>query len=113
MLRMKVRLGALVLALALAAVLSLSGIVEAPAGGWGTATPIETASGAAHDPQVAVSPHGDAIAVWEQSDSIYSNRFVPGVGWGTAALIETSPGTARKPAVAIDRSGDAWAAWEL
>jgi len=51
-----------------------------PASGWGTAGLIETDNNAdAGDPQVAIDPNGNAIAVWDQYDgtrwNIYANRF--------------------------------------
>src|SRR6266550_4434710 len=55
--------------------------------GWGTATLIETDSGAADNPDVAIDSGGNAIAVWRQfdgtADSIYANRYLAGQGWGT------------------------------
>ena len=85
--------------------------------GWGTAQLIETDnSGSAFDPQVAIDPSGNAIAVWYQYDgtrfNIWANRFTPGTGWGTALLIETdNSGEALGPQVAIDPSGNAIAVW--
>ena len=51
-----------------------------PAGGWGTATLIETDNaGNALIPQVAMDGSGNAIAVWQQSDgtrtNIWANRY--------------------------------------
>ncbi|MDH3366031.1 MAG: hypothetical protein OEM29_08550 [Thermoplasmata archaeon] len=84
--------------------------------GWGIATLIETGSGSAGSPQVAVDGSGNAIAVWYQSDgtryNIWSNRYVIGTGWGIATLIETDDtGDASYPRVAIDASGNAIAVW--
>jgi hypothetical protein len=49
--------------------------------GWGTAQLIETDNaGNARDPQVAVDPTGNAVAVWRQSDgtrlNIWANRYI-------------------------------------
>jgi len=45
-----------------------------PAAGWGVAEPIETDNaGDAFEPQVALDPNGDAMAVWEQSDGTRVN----------------------------------------
>ena len=85
---------------------------------WGMATLIETDdAGHALDPQVAVDPQGNAVAVWEQEDEtfrsdIWANRFVPGLGWGTAERIETDAGDARDTQVAVDPQGNAVAVWE-
>jgi len=89
-----------------------------PTGGWGIAERIETDNaGSASDPQVAVDPNGNGIAVWHQPDgvrtNIWSNRYTPTGGWGIAELIETdNAGNAEGSQVAIDPSGDALAVWE-
>lgn len=86
-----------------------------PATGWDAATLIETGSGAADSPDVAVNPSGKAIAVWRQQDgvrtNIWANHFVPGTGWGTATLIDVGGGRAESPRVALDHSGNAIAVW--
>jgi hypothetical protein len=51
-----------------------------PAPGWGAAERIETDNaGDASQPQVALDPSGNAVAVWPQSDgtrtNIWANRF--------------------------------------
>ena len=48
--------------------------------GWGTAELIENNASAAYEPQIAIDPDGNAIAVWQQDDgtgtnNIYANRF--------------------------------------
>ncbi len=89
-----------------------------PATGWGTAGAIETDNnGDATDPQVAVDPNGNAVAVWQQSDgtryNIWANRYVMGAGWGNASLIETDNGSpAERAQVAVDISGSATAVWQ-
>ena len=88
-----------------------------PGTGWGSAVLIEADnSGSAYNPQVAIDPSGNAVAVWQQYDgtrwNIWSNRYVPGTGWGSAVLIETdNAGGASSPQVAIDPSGNAVAVW--
>jgi hypothetical protein len=92
-----------------------------PATGWGAAQPIGTTyiSSLLHsrpDPQVAVDPNGNALAVWSQSDgtryNIWATRFTPATGWDTAQLIETNiTFGAFKPQVAVDSSGNALAVW--
>jgi hypothetical protein len=87
--------------------------------GWGTAVKIETETGVAHPPQIAVDRNGNALAVWAQSRGtsgtifdIWSNGYIAGSGWGTATLIETgNPGHAFWPQVAFDTSGNALAVW--
>ena len=85
--------------------------------GWGTSELIETNNGGdAYDPQVAVDPGGNAVAVWEQSDgirdNIWSNRYVAGTGWAAPELIETDDGDAEHPQLAVDPSGNAVAVWQ-
>ena len=85
-------------------------------GSWGTATLIETGSGAADTTDVAMDSNGNATAVWKQFDgtfdSIYANRYVAGQGWGTAALIETQTDAADNPKVETDGNGNAIAVWQ-
>jgi dipeptidyl aminopeptidase/acylaminoacyl peptidase len=86
-----------------------------PGGNWGTATLIETGTGNAYKPQIAIDPDGNAIAVWIQNDgshnSIYANRYIPGGNWGTETQIETGTGTAHDPQIAIDTDGNAMVVW--
>jgi hypothetical protein len=86
-----------------------------PGIGWTQAQLIETLSGDAHSPQVAIDANGNAIAVWYQYDgtaySIYTNRYMPGIGWGSALLIEAGTGNAFNPQLAVDANGNAMAVW--
>jgi hypothetical protein len=80
-----------------------------PTAGWATAEPIEARYGAsAHDPQIAVDPAGNAIAVWVREDELRSNRFTPAVGWSVAESIGID---AAHPDVALDPAGNAVAVW--
>lgn len=74
-------------------------------------------TGGAINPQIAVTPDRDAIAVWAQSDStrynIWSNYYTTGVGWGTATPIETDgTGDIYDVRIAVDRNSNAIAVWE-
>jgi uncharacterized protein GlcG (DUF336 family) len=89
---------------------------DALSGAWGTAQAIESNTGDAYGPQVAVDPSGNAVAVWYQNDgsynSIYSNRYDALSGtWGTAQLIEDNIRSAYAPQVAVDLDGNAVAVW--
>lgn len=89
---------------------------SAASGNWGTQTLLETGSGAATGPQVAVDHDGNAIAIWTQDDgsvdSIYVNHYSSLDGsWGAQTLLDTSDGTAGSPQVAIDSNGNALAIW--
>jgi len=84
--------------------------------GWSTAMSIQTGSGAASTPEVAVDMDGNALAVWRQSDlarvSIWANRHVAGRGWGAATLIESdSSGDASAPKLVLHAGGNALVVW--
>jgi hypothetical protein len=84
---------------------------------WGAAALIENDNASdATNPQVAVDVHGDAVAVWQQSDGshthIWANRYVAGSGWLTPILIETDDtADATDPQIAVDADGNAVAVW--
>lgn len=85
--------------------------------GWGPSIEfVETNSGNASAPRVAVDPAGNAVAVWMQYDAgrhdIWSNRHIPGTSWATPEKIETDDsGTAAAPRVVVDTAGNAFAVW--
>jgi hypothetical protein len=85
-----------------------------PSGDWGLAEAIENNAGNATEPQVAMGPNGDAVAVWQQSDgtrfNIWSNRYTPSERWETPQRIGDQ-GSARNPQVDVDAQGDAVAVW--
>lgn len=86
------------------------------AGGWGTAQLIETTSGDAAQPHVAVDAAGNAVAVWSQQSTtlynLFANRFNAATAqWGSEALLETDAGQAYAPRVTFLASGDALAVW--
>jgi len=84
--------------------------------GWGTPVVIESNTGDADFPRVAVNGNGDAMALWKQFNGvnydIWANRYNVGShSWGTATLIESSSQDASETWVAIDNSGNAMAVW--
>jgi hypothetical protein len=84
--------------------------------GWSTATSIQTGSGPASTPEVAVDMNGNALAVWRQPDlarvSIWANRYVAGRGWGAGTLIESdSSGDASAPELVLHAGGNALVVW--
>ncbi len=87
------------------------------ASGWSRATLIERDNaGAAHSPEVAIDPAGNAVVVWDQSDgtryNLWANRYVAGSGWSGAVLIESdNAGMASYPQVSMDSAGNATAVW--
>lgn len=87
-----------------------------PAVGWAGAEKIEFQDiGDATNPDVAIDPAGNAIAVWQSFDgsyeTIYAVRYLAGTGWQTATNIDTNIGAANKPKIAMDGSGNAIAVW--
>lgn len=84
---------------------------------WATAVSIESGTGNAKYPSVAMADNGtDAIAVWIQLEQdstwgVYGNHFNTTSGWGTAQQIAnpiTEPGA---PLVDVDQNGNAVTAW--
>jgi hypothetical protein len=86
--------------------------------GWNGATTIQTdASGEGSFPRVALDGHGNAMAVWHQTDgtryNIWANHYVAGSGWSGARLIETDDtDSALYPQVGMDSGGNALVVWE-
>jgi hypothetical protein len=83
--------------------------------GWGSVEIIEQNPGGATDAHIGFDGFGNAIAVWQQYDSTYTNiwanRYVPGTCWGMAVLIEQNAGYVNKVQVAVANSGNAIAVW--
>ncbi len=88
-----------------------------PGEGWGNPGRVGTGSVAnASSPRVAIDGSGNAIVVWQQSDSakesIWAIRFEAKSGWGDPARISSGgKGVALSPRVAVAPSGEAVAAW--
>ncbi|HTZ64734.1 MAG TPA: PKD domain-containing protein [Solirubrobacteraceae bacterium] len=85
---------------------------------WGTPSDLSAADGYAYNPQLAIDPKGDAVAVWEvNSDStwtVQANVKPDDEGWGVPSTIsEPSTHAELFPQIAVDYQGDALAAWEL
>ena len=93
-----------------------------PSDGWDPeqAEPIGTGdTGDAVQPQVAVDPEGNAIAVWAEFDvdddrfNIRSSRYEAGMDWGAVETVESDDtGDASAPQVVMDPNGNAIAVWE-
>ena len=88
------------------------------ASGWGVQELVENDIGnSAQNPEVVFDNDGNAIAVWEQftnlRNSIWVNRYLPGIGWQTPILLETSDvGDATSPKIAVNGSGNIIVVWE-
>jgi len=85
--------------------------------GWGSAQIIDSSDvGNAFAPQIAVDAHGNAVAVWTQTDLTHwngvANRYTMGAGWGTAAVIESTDDSVGGPVIALDANGDGTALWK-
>lgn len=85
-------------------------------GGWGLGQVIDADSThSAFAPQIAVTPTGEAFAIWRQYDgtreNIWSNRYTR-AGWSGPELVETSSGNAGQAQIAVDPSGRALAVWQ-
>jgi len=85
--------------------------------GWGAPELLEANDiVGAIEPHVAVTPAGNALAVWNQWDgirtSVYANRYTPGIGWAGAELVEHEDrGDSLHPQVAVDNAGNALGVW--
>lgn len=79
----------------------------------GAAIPNPTVSDNANTPHIAMDAAGNALVVWEQSNSIYANRYTVNTGWGVAQIIDNDPNwTAAAPRIAMTANGNAYAVWE-
>ena len=90
--------------------------VMRPAGAVWRPVQFLSAEGAdAHDPQIAVDPAGDAVAVWYRSNAGYyviQAAVRPAGGeWGAPQDLSVGGANAYFPQVAIDRAGKALAVW--
>jgi hypothetical protein len=94
-------------------------IVQAAArpveGAWGSPQDLSAPGQNADLPEVAVSPAGDAVAVWQRSDG--ANTIVQAAvraadgGWGTAQDLSAAGQNSDFPQVAVDPAGNSVAVW--
>lgn len=91
---------------------------DAPTQTWSSPVAIETGSGAADKPRIAINPFGNAtITLWRQAEDavstvyLHANQYVIGQGWQGAQKISTIafPQNAQ---VAFDASGAINVLWE-
>lgn len=64
-----------------------------PAGGWQAPRTIDASFEnvvAETPPRIAMDANGNAIAVWHQANSIFTNVFSRATGWGTATQVDTN-----------------------
>jgi hypothetical protein len=80
-------------------------------------TPVNSFYENSRNPDIAVDPSGNAIAVWRQGGdtqlefNIWSSRYTPGVGWSQRERISDTSLTASDPQIAFDGNGNALAVW--
>jgi PKD domain len=97
-------------------------LIEASAGKiatdtWGKAAVLSAPGGNfEEEPQIAVSPGGEAVAVWERNDG--KNNIVEAAAgsaasgvWGAAVALSAKGQDADQQQVAVDAQGDAMAVW--
>jgi hypothetical protein len=89
-----------------------------PGSGWSTLNVVEPSpAGHSRDPQLAIAPDGNAVAVWWQSTStranVWASSYAPATGWLAApVLLEQEDNfEAQNPQVAMDANGNATAVW--
>jgi hypothetical protein len=82
-------------------------------GGW--TSPVVLSIGGGTEPQVAVNPAAEAVAIWRDfvgnSFEIDTASKPAAGGWTTAARLSTSGGYESQPHVAVDSAGNAVAVW--
>lgn len=88
---------------------------------WQTAVKIENSDNTTDTPQVAMDQNGNALAVWQQTDTdieeqngenIWAARFIAiSNSWQTPILIESDSGDAAAPAIAMDKQGNGISLW--
>jgi hypothetical protein len=58
-------------------------------GAWGASDLIENNNAdRSFRQQIAMDDRGNAIAVWDQNTTVWTNRYDIATGWGTSALLE-------------------------
>jgi len=82
---------------------------------WGKSVTLSEAGEEASEPQVAVNPAGDAVAVWRRfngSDYVVQAALKPASEpWGKPAALSEAGQEASQPRVAVDAAGEATAVW--
>lgn len=86
------------------------------AGGWETPVALkENSLQYAEEPDVAIGPDGNAMAVWTRFEaggiSVWASRYTVGAGWSAPALLEQQALDASAPDVEVDAAGQALVVW--
>lgn len=72
---------------------------------------ISSAGVNASDPQVVNDTHGNALAVWVESNLVRSSYLAYGGSWSTPVTLSKAGAVALSPRLAIDASGNSTAVW--
>ena len=83
---------------------------------WQVASLIDNNCGIAYNPQVAIDPNGNGIAVWREqcpplSQQIYANYYNTNSGWGIPVRVSNNSGGAGAPQIRMYPNGNAIAIW--
>ena len=86
------------------------------AAGWQAPVQLSSASDNAEEPQVAIDPQGQAVAIWRAYNGFYtaaqvSTLAAPEATWSAVQELSEAAGFTYEPAVAIDPDGDAVVVW--
>ena len=87
-----------------------------PGGLWASPVDLSGSGKDAEEPQVAVDPAGEAVAVWSTSDIGFNTRAQGAVrpqggSWSPAVVLSAAGMIAENPQVAVDPGGGAVAVW--
>jgi hypothetical protein len=89
---------------------------RAAAAGWSRPQNLSAPGRNAEEPDLAIDPAGEAVAVWERFDGrfdrIQSASRRPGGSWSKATDLSGRGRSSHEPQVAIDAAGEAVAVWE-
>lgn len=78
---------------------------------WTAPLTLSTSSINSYDPQIAIDPNGNIIAVWVENGVIYSNFKLVSGNWDTPVSISSVGVNSSYPNIVVDSSGTATAIW--
>lgn len=86
-----------------------------PGGSWSRPVDLSARGRNAEEPQVAISPGGEAVAVWERFDGridrIQAATRAPGGRWSRPRNLSSRGRSAHEPSLAVDAEGGARVVW--
>jgi hypothetical protein len=99
-----------------AAAVNLASRRYAAAGGWEAGRLVESRTGPAAAPQVAIDSAGHAVTVWAQflddRQAVAVKRQTSAGAWEATVLMDSAPGsTVSEPCIAVGAAGSAIASW--